>query len=91
MLQRIILWGVRSYIRGPGRSWLYTTLTLAGLRLVRRIAGRRPVTETLRVKPGDKVTVEHLEISHRRQIKQIKRQRRRERLAERRARRARSD
>ena len=76
MLQRLLLWGVRAYIRGPARSWLYTSAALWALRFVRRATGRRPVVETLAVAPGQTVLIEHLEISHKRQIKELKRSRR---------------
>lgn len=83
MLRRLIIWGVRAYIRGPGRSWIYTTLALGGLRLVRRLTGRRPVVETLEVSPGHPITIEQLEISHRRQIADQRRDRKRRKRADR--------
>jgi hypothetical protein len=46
------------------------------LRLVRRATGRRPLIETLSVAPGQTVVIEHLEISHKRQIKDMRRSRR---------------
>lgn len=76
MFQRLLLWGVRSYIRGPARSWVYTTAALWAFRFVRKATGRRPVVETLSVAPGQTVVIEHLEISHRRQIADMKRSRR---------------
>jgi hypothetical protein len=81
MLQRLFVWAIRAYIRGPARSWVYTSLALLGLRTVRRITGRRPVTETLKVKPGQTVTIEQLGVSHRTQIKEEKRERWRRRRA----------
>lgn len=76
MLQRLLVWAVRTYVRGPGRSWLYTSFALMLLRLVRRVTGRRPIVERLSVSPGQNLTVDHLEISHRSQIKEEKRERR---------------
>lgn len=76
MVQRILVWTVRSYFRGPGRSWLYTSLALVGLRVVRRVVGRRPVIETMTVSPGQKVSIEHLRVSHRSQIRDEKAARR---------------
>lgn len=77
MLARLISWAVRSYIRGPARSWIYTSLALGGIRLVRRVTGRRPVVETLSVAPGQRITIEQLETSHRRQLADERRDRRR--------------
>lgn len=79
MLQRFLVWAVRSYVRGPGRSWVYTSLALWMLRLVRRVTGRRPVVERLQVSPGQNITIDHLQVSHRTQIKDEKRARRRSR------------
>ena len=79
MLRRLLVWTIRSYVRGPGRSWLYTTAALGLVRLVRRVVGRRPVVETLSVSPGQHLTVDHLQVSHRTQIKDEKRDRRRAR------------
>ncbi len=76
MLQRLLVWAVRSYVRGPGRSWIYTSAALLTLRLVRRVTGRRPVVERLTVTPGQHLTVDHLEITHRAQIKDERRSRR---------------
>lgn len=77
MIQRLVAWAIQSYIRGPSRSWIYTSLALWAIRLIRRVTGRRPVTETLSVSPGQKVTIEALDVTHRRQIKDEKRARRR--------------
>ncbi len=77
MLQRLLVWMVRTYIRGPGRSWIYTSLALWLVRLVRRVTGRRPVVETLTVSPGQNLTIDHLQVTHRTQIRDEKRARRR--------------
>ena len=76
MLQRVLVWIVRTYIRGPGRSWIYTSLALWMLRLVKRVTGPHAVVERLQVYPGQHLTIDHLEISHRAQIKDEKRKRR---------------
>jgi len=76
MLQRLLVWAVRSYVRGPGRSWVYTSLALWMVRLVRRVTGRRPVVERLSVSPGQNLTIDHLQVSHRSQIKDEKRAKR---------------
>ncbi len=79
MVQRFLVWAVRSYVRGPGRSWIYTSLALWLVRLVRRVTGRRPVVERLSVSPGQNLTIDHLQISHRSQIKDEKRAKKRSR------------
>ena len=87
MLQRLLVWAIRSYVRGPGRSWIYTSLALWLVRLVRRVVGRRPVVETISVGPGSNFTVDHLQVSHRTQLKDEKRARRARRRIGRRLRR----
>jgi 1-acyl-sn-glycerol-3-phosphate acyltransferase len=79
MFQRLLVWAVRSYVRGPGRSWIYTSLALWLVRLVRRVTGRRPVVERLSVSPGQNLTIDHLQVTHRAQIKDEKRARKRSR------------
>jgi hypothetical protein len=76
MLERLVVLGVGYLVRGRGRwsgqPWIYTTAALMALRLVRRVWGRRPVTETLTVGKGETFIVEGLSVSHRNQIRDIK-------------------
>jgi hypothetical protein len=75
MMQRLLVWVIRSYVRGPGRSWIYTSMALLLFRVARRVTRRRPLVERLEVSSGDNLTIDQLEISHRSQIKQEKRAR----------------
>lgn len=54
---------------GAGRAALY----LAGLSTVRKALRSKEVAETLTLRPGERYVVEHLEISHKGQIKELKR------------------
>jgi hypothetical protein len=81
MLERLLVLAVRSYIKGPAKSWLFTTLALFALRRMRQTVGRQPVVETLSVKPGQTITVEGLQVSHQHQIKQTRREKRAARKA----------
>ncbi|MEM9652542.1 MAG: hypothetical protein AAGA65_10620 [Actinomycetota bacterium] len=81
MFRRLLVWAVRSYIGGPARSWVFTSAALLAVRLVRSVTGRRELIDLSSVKPGDTLTIEHLPISHRRQIRDIRRSKRQERKA----------
>ena len=72
MLIRLVQLIIRSYVRGPARSWIYTggaTMVINGLR---RMFGRRELIEVLDIEPGEVIIIEQLSISHRKQIKQFK-------------------
>jgi hypothetical protein len=72
------------YAGGPGRAAVY--LALAGA--VTGRLRRRESLLTQRLKPGEQYVIEHLEISHKKQIKQIKREERAAQKARRAARKA---
>jgi hypothetical protein len=85
MLRRLLLWGVRSYVGGPARSWVFTSAAMLLFRLVRSTTGRREIVDLSSVKPGQKIVIEHLPISHRRQIRDFRRAKRADRRAAKRA------
>lgn len=85
MFRRLLIWAVRSYIGGPAKSWVFTSGALMAVRFVRSVTGRRELIDLSSVKPGDSLTIEHLPISHKRQIKEIKQSKRQERKAAKRA------
>ncbi len=72
MIAKAVLWGVRRYIGGPGRSWLFTTLAMLGMRAAKSMTGRRELIDVSDVKPGQRLVIEHLPVSHKKQIKSIK-------------------
>ena len=41
MMERLIYWGVRRYVRGPGRAWLFPSLAVLGYRVARSAFGRK--------------------------------------------------
>ncbi len=87
MFRRLILWGLRSYIGGPAKSWVFTSAALLLMRVVRSASGRRELIDLASIKPGDTVVIEHLPISHKRQIKQFKKDKKAAKRARRAARR----
>lgn len=85
MFRRLLVWGLRSYVGGPAKSWIFTSAALGLLRLVRSTTGRREIVDLSSVKPGQKIVIEHLPISHRRQMRDFRRTKRAERRAARKA------
>lgn len=85
MLKRLVIMAVRSYIGGPAKSWVFTSGAMLAIRMVRSVTGRRELIDISDVKPGQTLLIEHLPISHKRQIKDIKRSKRQERKARRKA------
>ncbi len=76
MFRRLVVWGIRSYVGGPAKSWVFTSAAVLGLRLVKSVGGRRELIDLSTVKPGDTILIEHLPISHKRQIKDMKKAKR---------------
>lgn len=85
MLRRVLIWGVRSYVGGPAKSWVFTSAALGLYRLVRSVRGRREIVDLSSIKPGQKIVIEHLPISHKKQIREFRRTGRAERRAAKRA------
>jgi hypothetical protein len=84
MLARLVKVLLVRYAGGPGRAAVYFAV---GSFLRNRLRSREVVL-TERVRPGEQVLIEHLTITHKRQLKQLKRsekQARRDRRAERKA------
>jgi len=72
VLLRLFKYAIHKGINGPGRSWLFTSAAMTLFRFARNRMGRRGVTEQLATEPGDKIIIEHLDVSHKQQIKQFK-------------------
>lgn len=72
MLTRLVKFGIRKGIGGPARSWIFTSGFMALFRFAKNRTGRREVLDLSATKPGDKIVIEHLDITHKQQIKQIK-------------------
>lgn len=76
MFRRLLIWAVRSYVGGPARSWVFTSAAVLAVRLVRNVTGRREIIDLSSVKPGDRLTIENLPISHQRQMRDFRRDKR---------------
>lgn len=85
MFRRLLIWAVRSYIGGPAKSWVFTSAAVLAVRFAKSVTGRRELIDLSSVKPGDTLIIEHLPISHKRQIRDFRREKRTNRRAARRA------
>ncbi len=80
-MERLIVWLVRRRFGGPARSWLLTSALIFGWRGFRRMLRPRPLVEQIPIGRGTHLTVDHLPITHKRQIRQFRRERRAARRA----------
>ncbi len=85
MFKRLALRAVRSYIGGPAKSWIFTSGAMLAYRVVKSVTGRRELIDISSVKPGETMLIEHLDVSHKRQIKEMKRSKRQARKDRRKA------
>jgi len=86
MLYRLFLWTLKNLAKGPGRSWLFSTLAIALLRFVKSQTGRREYIDVSKVKPGDSFTVKHLDTTHQELNKQTRATKKADKRAKRQAR-----
>ncbi len=69
MLQRLLTLGIQRAIGGPAKSWIFTSGAMALWRFVSSQTGRREIIDLSNTKPGDKILIEHLPITHKEQMK----------------------
>lgn len=72
MFVRLFKYAIYKTVSGPGRSWMFTSAAMALFRFTRKQMGRRELIDVSKTEPGDKIVIEHLEISHKRQMKEFK-------------------
>lgn len=84
MLARLLRLVLVRQAGGPTRAALY----LGALSVARRALHSKELVIAEPVRPGERLLVEHLTISHRRQVKQLKREEQRARRRHKRERRA---
>ncbi len=73
MLKRLLTFGIQRAIGGPAKSWVFTSGAMTLYRLVKKQTGRREVIDLSASAPGDKFIIEHLPITHKEQMKEMKR------------------
>lgn len=72
MLSKLVKLAISKGIGGPARSWVFTSGFMALFRFAKGKTGRRETLDLSATKPGDKIVIEHLDITHKQQIKQFK-------------------
>ncbi len=72
MLKRLITFGIQRSVNGPAKSWIFTSGAMVLMRLVSSQTGRRELIDLSNTKPGDKILIEHLPITHKQQVKEMK-------------------
>ncbi len=81
MLRKVLVFAVRSSVRGPGKSWMFTSGALMAMRAVRSKTRNTEVIDLSKTKPGDRIVIEHLGITHQEQIKAFKQAKKADRRA----------
>ncbi|MEZ5379443.1 MAG: hypothetical protein R2733_23285 [Acidimicrobiales bacterium] len=72
MFRKLLVWGVRRSFAGPGKPWLVSSGAFMAMRMFKSVSTKAEVIDLSNSKPGDKIVIEHLDITHAQQIKQIK-------------------
>lgn len=73
MIRRLLVMGVRGYVGGPAKSWVFTTSALVLWRMLSRATAKNELIDLSDSKPGDRFTIRHLDITRKQQIKDLKR------------------
>ncbi len=69
MFRKLLVWGVRLSFVGPGKSWLFSSAALMAMKMVKSVSTKTEVIELSKSKPGDRIIIEHLDITHAQQLK----------------------
>ncbi len=72
MFRKLLVLAVRGTVRGPAKSWLFTSGALMAMRAIQSKTAKTEVIDLSKTKPGDRILIEHLDITHKQQIKSIK-------------------
>ncbi len=78
---RLIASGVNSFIKGPAGSWVFSTAAIATFNFIRGRAGKREIIDLSGAGVGSKYVIEHLPITHKEQMKQMKAEAKRQKKA----------
>jgi hypothetical protein len=69
MFRKLLAYTVRGYVRGPAKSWIFTSGALMLARFVQSKTAKTEIIDMSKTKPGDRILIEHLDITHAEQIK----------------------
>jgi hypothetical protein len=76
MLRRFVVLALSRYLGSTAKALALLSAYTMGRRMVGKVVGRQPRVERLAVNVGDHIVIDHLPISHKRQIRQFKAARR---------------
>ncbi len=69
MFRKLLVWSVRRSFAGPGKPWLVSSGALMAMRMMKSVTTKSEVIDLSNSKPGDRIVIEHLDITHAQQIK----------------------
>ncbi len=72
MLSKILTWGVKTVVGGPAKSWVFTSGAMMLFNFVKKQTGRTEMIDLSNTRPGDKIVIEHLNVTHGQQMKEHK-------------------
>lgn len=72
MFRKFLVWGVRLSVARPGTPWLFSSGALVAMSMLKSITTKAEVIDLSKTKPGDKIIIEHLDVTHAQQLKQEK-------------------
>ncbi len=73
MFRKLLVWGVRRSFTGQSKSVIMSSGALMALRMMKSVTTKAEVIDLSKTKPGDKIVIEHLDVTHQQQIKAQKR------------------
>ncbi len=83
MFGKLLTFAVHLLVRGPGKSWVFTSGALGLAKAVRKGVGRHELIDVSDIRPGDKIVIEHLKVTHKDQLKDEKRRKKSDKRARR--------
>ena len=72
MLRTLLTWGVRGTVGGPAKSWVFTSAAMLIWGLVTKQASKTQLVDLSNTRPGDRILIEHLDITRKQQMKDLK-------------------
>lgn len=72
MIQRFLIWAVSRYLGGEKSSSLVASGVTLLIKTVKSVTGRRELVDVGKVKPGQRIVIEHLHVTHKKQIRSMK-------------------
>ncbi|MFT7598206.1 MAG: hypothetical protein ACI8TP_001127 [Acidimicrobiales bacterium] len=80
MFRKLLTLAVRGTVKGPAKSWVFTSAAAMLWGFVTKKASKKELIDLSKTRPGDKIIIEHLDITHKQQMKQLKRSKKDDKL-----------